>query len=105
MKPVLRDVGSPEVKRNYEADSGEDLLWQYFLKKSGLAGQHRKFCKRFSVKLMELANKTGSRSRNGNVPNANWNDGKFHVNVNWYNPDNANANLRGRQIVLAKSSS
>ena len=51
---------------------------------------------------MGSANTTGSRSDNGNVPNANWNDGKFNVNVNWYNPDNANDNLRGRQIVSIK---
>ncbi len=39
----------------------------------------------------------GSRNHDGNVPNVNWNDGK--LNVNWYNPDNANANLRARQAV------
>jgi len=40
---------------------------------------------------------TGSRNSDGNVPNANWNDGKF--NVNWYNPDNRNSNLRARVAV------
>lgn len=26
MKPVIKDIGSPEVKRNYVADSGEVVL-------------------------------------------------------------------------------
>ena len=38
---------------------------------------------------------TGSRYSDGNVPNVNWNDSK--MNVNWYNPDNRNDNLRSRQ--------
>ena len=40
---------------------------------------------------------TGSRYADGNVPNANWNDGKFYVN--WYNADNSNSNLRARVEV------
>ena len=44
---------------------------------------------------------TGSRNLDGNVPNANWNDDK--LNVNWYNSDNANDNLRSRQEVSEKS--
>ena len=40
---------------------------------------------------------TGSRNSDGNVPNANWNDGKFYVN--WYNADNSNSNLRAREEV------
>jgi len=40
---------------------------------------------------------SGSRNDNGNVPNVNWNDGK--MNVNWYNPDNHNENLRTRAEV------
>ena len=40
---------------------------------------------------------TGSRNSDGNVPNANWNDGKFYVN--WYNADNSNSNLRARVEV------
>lgn len=40
----------------------------------------------------------GSRDLGGNVPNANWN-GKFHVN--YYNPSNANDNLRSRSEVFA----
>jgi hypothetical protein len=47
---------------------------------------------------------TGSLYRNWNdqnVPNVNWNDGK--LNVNWYNRDNANGNLRSREVVLQKS--
>jgi len=35
-----------------------------------------------------------SRNFDGNVPNVNWNDDK--LNVNWYNPDNANDSLRAR---------
>jgi hypothetical protein len=42
---------------------------------------------------------TGSRNSNDNVPNVNFNDGK--VNVNWYNPDNRNNNLRSRSEVTA----
>ena len=41
--------------------------------------------------------KDGSRNSDGNVPNANWNDSKFQVN--WYNTDNRNANLRPREEV------
>lgn len=32
------------------------------------------------------------------MPNVNWNDGK--MNVNWYNSDNSNDNLRARQKFL-----
>jgi len=42
----------------------------------------------------------GSRNSNGNVPNVNWNDDK--LNVNWYNPDNANSNIRARAEVSAR---
>ena len=45
----------------------------------------------------------GSRNSNGNVPNVNWNDDK--LNVNWYNPDNANSNIRARAEVSAKEQS
>lgn len=45
---------------------------------------------------------TGSRYSDGNVPNVNWNDGK--MNVNWYNPGNANDNLRARSEVSKKKS-
>ena len=38
---------------------------------------------------------SGSRYDDGNVPNVNWNDDK--MNVNRYNPDNSNDNLRSRQ--------
>ena len=40
---------------------------------------------------------SGSRNSDGNVPNCNWNDGKFYVN--WYNADNRNSNLRSRVAV------
>jgi hypothetical protein len=39
----------------------------------------------------------GSRYADGNVPNANWNDGEF--NVNWNNVDNRNPKLRSRVEV------
>jgi hypothetical protein len=42
----------------------------------------------------------GSRNSDGNVPNLNWNDDG--VNVNWYNLDNANDNLRARREVSKK---
>ena len=50
---------------------------------------------------MELNNKTGSRNRNGNVPNVNWNASNRKVNVNWYNVGNRNDNLRSRSEVSA----
>jgi len=43
---------------------------------------------------------SGSRNDDGNVPNVNWNDGK--LKVNWYNPDNANDNLRTREVVSTR---
>ena len=39
----------------------------------------------------------GSRSLDGNVPNAYWNDDK--LNVDWYNSDDAIDDLRSRQVV------
>lgn len=41
---------------------------------------------------------TGSGYRDGNVPNGNGYNGK--LNVNWYNPGNANGNLRAREAVV-----
>jgi len=49
------------------------------------------------VTWTECGTNTGSRNSDGNVPNANWNDGKFYVN--WYNADNSNSNLRARVEV------
>jgi len=43
---------------------------------------------------------SGSRYDDGNVPNVNWNDSK--MNVNWYNSDNCNDNLRARAEVSKK---
>lgn len=60
------------------------------------------FTQKLSVNWMELGNKTGSRNRDGNVPNANWNSDSRRVYVNWYNPGNANSNLRSRSEVSAK---
>jgi len=45
---------------------------------------------------------SGSRYDDDNVPNVNWNDSK--MNVNWYNPDNCNDNLRARAEVSKKIS-
>jgi len=42
-------------------------------------------------------NISGSCNSNGNVPNVNFNDDK--VNVNYYNPDKSNENLRARSEV------
>ena len=39
----------------------------------------------------------GSRTADGNVPNVNWNPDNRQINVNLYNPDNANDNLRARE--------
>lgn len=41
-----------------------------------------------------------SRNSDGNIPNTNWNDDKLYVN--WYNPQNANPNLRARSEVSKK---
>jgi hypothetical protein len=46
---------------------------------------------------MKPGKETGSRYSDGNVPNVNWNDDK--MNVNRYNPGNANDNLRSREEV------
>ncbi|PJA82689.1 MAG: hypothetical protein CO146_02645 [Candidatus Nealsonbacteria bacterium CG_4_9_14_3_um_filter_37_29] len=45
--------------------------------------------------MEEIRQLMGSCYDDGNVPNANWNSGKFKVN--WYNPDNVNDNLCSRQ--------
>ena len=45
----------------------------------------------------ESRQKDGSRNADGNVPNANWNDGKFQIN--WFNTDNRNDNLRPREEI------
>lgn len=49
--------------------------------------------------LKKLDKKTGSRNRNGNVPNVNWNLDNRKVYVNYYNPDNSDDNLRSRSEV------
>lgn len=51
---------------------------------------------------MKPDNATGSRNRDGNVPNVNWNADNRKLNVNWYNPQNANDNLRSRAEVSGK---
>ena len=42
---------------------------------------------------------SGSRRSDGSVPNVNWNTDNRKVYVNWYNPSNANSNLRARAEV------
>ena len=49
---------------------------------------------------MNLGKQMRSRNSDGNVPNVNWNDDKLQVN--WYNSDNANDNLRVREEVSQK---
>ena len=51
---------------------------------------------------MESDKKTGSRNRNGDVPNVNWNRvyGKLYVNA--YNASNRNDNLRPRAEISKK---
>lgn len=49
--------------------------------------------------LEEIRQITGSRNPNGNVPNVNWNPNYGKVNVNWWNPDNRNGNIRPREEV------
>jgi hypothetical protein len=52
---------------------------------------------------MISSNATGSHNANGNVPNVNWNSDNRKLNVNWYNPQNANDNLRSRAEVSGKA--
>lgn len=47
---------------------------------------------------------TGSRNRDGNVPNVNFNPDTGKVNVDWNNPDNRNDNIRARAEVSGDSS-
>lgn len=42
---------------------------------------------------------TGSRCRDGGVPNVHWNDNDSKMYVDWYNTDNAHAHLRTREVV------
>lgn len=37
------------------------------------------------------------RNSDGNVPDVYWDGNYDKLNVNWYNPDNANDNIRSRQ--------
>ncbi len=48
----------------------------------------------------EIRQNVGSRNSDGNVVDVNWNDDK--ANVNWYNPDNADDNLRFREKFQKK---
>ena len=52
---------------------------------------------------MRLDKQNGSRNSDGNVPNVYWND-TDKLNVNWYNPDNENDNLRCREVASNKKS-
>lgn len=53
---------------------------------------------------MKSGNATGSRYQDGNVPNVNWNPDNGKLKVNWYNPQNANDNLRSRAEVSGMAS-
>ena len=53
---------------------------------------------------MKSGKETGSRYSDGNVPNVNWNSNNSEMNVNWYNPGNANDNLCSREKFLKKKS-
>ena len=48
-----------------------------------------------------MAIKASSRLRSGAVPNVNFNNDN-KVNVNYYNTDNYNDNLRAREVVSIK---
>ncbi len=50
----------------------------------------------------ETEQTSGSRNSDGNVPKVNWNN-TDKLNVNRYNPDNANDDLRCREVVSNKS--
>lgn len=64
------------------------------------ARQHRRFGNEARGDTERFAQKSGSRNSDGNVPNANWNDGKFRVN--WYNLDNSNSDNGIRSEVSEK---
>ena len=65
------------------------------------AGQTQIILKKIIGETDKVRQLTGSRYSDGNVPNVNWNDDK--MNVNWYNPDNADDNLRARQKFPKRS--
>lgn len=53
-------------------------------------------------KHLDIKNVTlivGSRSNDGRVPSAGWDDGKFGVRAYWRHPSRARGHLRGRQVV------
>lgn len=75
---------------------GEECL----LKKSGDYRQTQMALARAIGDTDDVGRNTGSRYRDGNVPNGNSNSGKLYVN--WYNRDNTNDNLRPREVVVQK---
>ncbi|MCX6795927.1 MAG: hypothetical protein NTW06_00315 [Candidatus Falkowbacteria bacterium] len=96
--PASRDSGLPYKNRNCLSGPVEHPPLADGSKLSpARRGKHRRFCKKEPVILMGADNISGSRNPNGNVPNVNWNDDK--MNVNYYNPDNSNENLRARAEV------
>gem|GEM_PF-7031891 len=88
------------------SDLGEDfILGEMLPKNSPLGwGQTQIILKKIIGAMDESRQKTGSRYADGNVPNVNWNPNDRKMNVNWYNPDNANDNLRSRQKFSKKKS-
>ncbi len=66
------------------------------------AGQPRKFIFLDLPVIRMKLSKRGSRNSDGNVPNINWNSYSDKLNVNNYNPDNFNDNIRARVEVSHK---
>lgn len=44
----------------------------------------------------------GSRHHDGHVPCVDWSSDNRQVNVDWYNPDDSNDNVRSRSVVSLK---
>ena len=103
-----QDSDLPENIGNCLSGFGEGfwLVSKCFIKKfPAWAGSNAdNFAKDCRWLWMKPDKNSGSRYSDGNVPNVNFNPNTGKVNVNWYNPGNANPNLRSRQEVSAKKS-
>ena len=80
-------------------NSDEHLVRKTALRRTEITQAEQTF--ELPVIWTELGNKTGSRNSDGGVPSVNYNPDNRKVYVNYYNPDNANDNLRSRSEVSA----
>lgn len=99
---------SIKVKANIEADENLKNMSANDLKEKGIKGitllerlvlekdYFQKIGKHLDIDNVTLC--SGSRGSDGDVPEVDWHDADGLV-VHWYNPDNANDNLRSREVV------